>query len=201
MASLLGARPPEIVFTASGTEASNTVMASCCQVDGASPHVVISSFEHPAILESAARVAELGGTVTQVDPGPTGVVSAEAYAEALTPASRLACLMLANNELGTVQPVREVAEVCRRRGVPVLCDAVQAVGKIPVRLDELTVDYLVLAGHKFHGPLGAAALWVGSDQELTPLLAGGGQERRRRSGTPDVPAIVGSGPVLRAGAS
>jgi cysteine desulfurase len=193
VAALIGGSPPEVVFTASGTEAANAVVSSCCDVDGTSPHVVVSSFEHPAIRESAARVERRGGRVTSIDPGASGTVLSSAYQEALGPDTRLACLMLANNELGTIQPVEELAEICRRRGIPVLADGVQAAGKIPISVERLGIDFLIIGGHKFHGPLGAAALWVRGDRELTPLLVGGGQERSRRSGTLNVPAIVGFG--------
>ena len=126
-------------------------------------------------------------------PGPDGVVPAAAIVAALTGDTRLVCLMLANNELGTLQPVAEVAAACRERGVPVLCDAVQAIGKVPVDVRELGVDWLTLGGHKFHAPLGAAALWVRKGVELAGLLVGGSQERRRRASTENVPAIVGLG--------
>ena len=105
--------------------------------------------------------------------------------------------MLANNEIGTLQPVAEIASLCRARGVPVLCDAVQAVGKMAVDARALDVDYLTLGGHKFHGPLGAAALWVRRGNNLDPLLVGGAQERRRRAGTENVPALVGLGTACR----
>jgi cysteine desulfurase len=124
------------------------------------------------------------------------VVPAEEVVRALRPDTRLVALMLANNELGTLQPVAEVAAACHERGIPVLCDAVQAVGKIPVDAPSLGVDYLVLGAHKFHGPLGAAALWT--RQELSPYLVGGSQERRRRAGTENVPAIVGLGAAAAA---
>lgn len=106
--------------------------------------------------------------------------------------------MLANNEIGTLQPVSEVSNACRERGIPVLCDAVQAVGKIPVDVRQLGADYLVLGAHKFHGPLGAAAIWVRKGRELTGLLVGGSQERRRRASTENVPAIVGFGAAAEA---
>jgi cysteine desulfurase len=109
------------------------------------------------------------------------------------PGTRFAALMLANNELGTLQPVAEVAAALRERGVPLLCDAVQAVGKIPVSVQELGVDYLTLAAHKFHGPLGAAALWIRGGAAFSPLLVGGAQERQRRASTVNVPAVVGFG--------
>ncbi len=193
VAALIGGDSAEIVFTASGTEAANAVISSCCDTDGASPHVVISSIEHPAIRQSAARVESRGGSATSIDPGPAGRLDASDYAAALRDETTLACMMLANNELGTLQPVDELAAVCAERGVPVLTDAVQAAGKVPISVADLGVDFLFLGGHKFHGPLGAAALWVKGGHELRPLLVGGGQERNRRSGTLDVPAIVGLG--------
>jgi cysteine desulfurase len=131
--------------------------------------------------------------VTKVSPREDGVVPAEDVVSALRPDTRLVALMLANNELGTLQPVAAVAAECRRQGIPVLCDAVQAVGKIAVDAPALGVDYLVLGAHKFYGPLGAAALWVRKGAELTAYLVGGSQERRRRAGTENVPAIVGLG--------
>jgi cysteine desulfurase len=125
-------------------------------------------------------------------------VPASAILDALRPDTRLVCLMLANNELGTLQPVAEVAAACRERGIPVLCDAVQAVGKIPVDVSSLGVDWLVLGAHKFHGPLGAAAVWVRKGRELEGLLVGGSQERRRRASTENVPAIAGFGAAAEA---
>jgi cysteine desulfurase len=193
VADLLGGRPSEIIFTSSGTEANNAVMfdiARRCEHRG---HLLLSAIEHPSIRESANRLEAAGMEVTRVSPGPDGVVAASAMLGALRPDTQLVCLMLANNELGTLQPVAEVAARCREVGVPVLCDAVQAVGKIAVRVQELGVDYLTLGGHKFYGPLGAAALWVRSGLELDSLLVGGPQERRRRASTENVPAIVGLG--------
>ena len=193
VAALIGARPLEIVFTASGTESNNAVLLGL-----SSGHLVISSIEHPSIREGAARLERMGFEVARVPPGPDGVVPAQAMIAALRPDTRLACLMLANNELGTIQPVAEVAGACRERGIPLLCDAVQAAGKIPVDVRKLGVDYLVLGAHKFHGPLGAAALWVRKGLPLTGLLVGGSQERRRRASTENVPAIVGFGAAAEA---
>jgi cysteine desulfurase len=133
-----------------------------------------------------------------VSPGADGVVPAEAVIESLRPDTRLVALMLANNELGTLQPVAAVAAACRARRIPILCDAVQAVGKIPVDVDELGVDYLTVGAHKFHGPLGAAALWVRKGVEIAPYLIGGGQERRRRAGTENVAALAGFGEAAAA---
>jgi len=195
VARLLAAEPLEIVFTGSGTEANNAVIESCCSVSHleTSGHLVVSAFEHPSIEESAARFEARGGRVTRVAPGTDGVVDWRDFAAAMEDDTRLACLMLANNELGTVQPVSQAAVSCREQSVPLLCDATQAAGKIEVNVVDLGADFLVLAAHKFHGPLGAAALWVSGRRDLTPLLVGGGQERRRRAGTLNVAAIVGLG--------
>jgi cysteine desulfurase len=196
VAALLNARPLEVVFTASGTEANNAVLFHIARKAGRRGHLVISAIEHPSVREAAARLAEEGMEVTRVSPRADGVVSAEEVVRALRPDTRLVALMLANNELGTLQPVAEVAAACHERGVPVLCDAVQAVGKIPVDAPALGADYLVLGAHKLYGPLGAAALWT--RQEISGHLVGGSQERRRRAGTENVPALVGLGAAAAA---
>jgi cysteine desulfurase len=193
VAALIGARPPEIVFTASGTEALNAVIFSCGRRAGWRGHLVISAFEHPAVVAAAERAEARGMSVSRVPPDGDGRVAAAAMLRAVSEETRLVCLMLANNEVGTLQPVAEVAGGCRDRGVPVLCDAVQAVGKIDVQVEELEVDYLVLGAHKFQGPLGAAALWLRGGADFEPFLVGGGQERRRRASTVNVPAVVGLG--------
>lgn len=199
VAALLGARPAEIVFCASGTEANNAVLfdLALASAAGAPRRVVISGFEHPSVREAAKRLGERGFEILAVAPRGGSVDADEMIAalgpQADRPAASLAALMLANNELGTIQPVGEVARAARALGVPLLCDAVQAVGKIPVRVADLEVDALVLGGHKFHGPLGAAALWLRKGFDLSAYLVGGSQERRRRAGTENVPAIVGLG--------
>jgi cysteine desulfurase len=202
VAALLGARPPEVIFTASGTEANNAVLFDLAAGrPGSRPgHLVISAIEHPSIREAAARLEQMDWEVTRVSPGADGVVPAAGMISALRPDTMLVALMLANNELGTLQPVAEVAAACRERGIPVLCDAVQAVGKIPVDVHALGVDYLVVGAHKFHGPLGAAALWVRKGKEVAPYLVGGGQERRRRAGTENVAALAGFGEASAAAA-
>ncbi len=200
VAALLGARPAEIVFTSSGTEANNAVLfdlAFAPSKDGLPKRVVTSGFEHPSVREAANRLGERGFQIDRIAPRG-GTVDADEMIAALEPrpdrpAASLAALMLANNELGTIQPVAQVARAARAFAVPVLCDAVQAVGKIPVSVADLDVDALVLGGHKFHGPLGAAALWLRKGFDLHGYLVGGSQERRRRAGTENVPAIVGLG--------
>lgn len=199
VAALIGGRPPEVVLTASGTEGNNAVMFDVARRAGGKGHLVISSLEHPSIREAAARLEKDGMEVTRVSPEADGVVEASRMTAALRPDTKLVCLMLANNELGTVQPVAEVAAACRELGIPVLCDAVQAAGKIPVDVRALGVDWLVLGAHKFHGPLGAAAVWT--RKELGSFLLGGSQERRRRASTENVMAIVGFGAAAEAAAA
>ncbi|HYN21215.1 MAG TPA: cysteine desulfurase family protein, partial [Thermoanaerobaculia bacterium] len=203
VAALIGARPVEIVFTASGTEGNNAVIFGQAHAGGhvGGGHLVLSSVEHPSVREAAARLEREGIAVTRVSPGPDGVVPAAEMIAALRPDTRLVCLMLANNELGTLQPVAQVAEACRQQGVPMLCDAVQAVGKIPVDVRALGIDFLIVGAHKFHGPLGAAAVWVRKGREMHGLLVGGSQERRRRASTENVPAIAGFGAACAAAKS
>ncbi len=193
VARLLGASPPELVFCASGTEANNAVVFSCARQARGRRHFVISGFEHPSVLKAATRLEGEDYEVSRIAPEADGCVDPARFLEAVRPDTALVCLMLGNNELGTLQPVREIAVGCRERGVPILCDAVQAVGKVPVDVGELDVDYLTIGGHKFHGPLGAAALWIRAGVELEPYLIGGGHERHRRASTVNVPAIVGLG--------
>jgi len=198
VAALLSAEPPALVFTASGTEANNAVVLGRVRRGGPGGHLVISALEHPSVREAAALVEREGTAVTRVVPGADGVVAADAMIAALRPDTRLVCLMLANNELGTLQPVAEVARACRERRVPLLCDAVQAAGKIALDVRALGADFVVVGAHKFGGPLGAAALWMRSGSELPSLLVGGSQERRRRAGTENVPAIAGFGAAAEA---
>lgn len=201
LARLLGGVPQEWVFSASGTEANNAVIFGLAHraQKGAKHlpgHMVISALEHPSILRAAERLEAEGCRVTRLAPDANGVIDAEVLADSLEQDTFLACLMLANNEVGSIQPVRRAAELCRQHGVPVLCDAVQAVGKIPVHTQDLAVDYLTLGAHKFYGPLGCAALWVRGGAVFESYLVGGGQERRRRASTENVPAIVGLGAAL-----
>jgi cysteine desulfurase len=193
LAALIGAAPGEVVFTASGTEANNAVVRSAWSGVPPRGRFVLSAFEHPSVEAVAAELAATGVEVVRVAPGPGGCLEPSDVLAAVEPGTRLVALMLANNELGTVQPVAEVALACRERGVPVLCDAVQAAGKLPIDVRSLGVDYLTLGAHKFHGPLGAACLWLRPGAAFSPLLIGGSQERRRRAGTEKVAAIVGFG--------
>lgn len=191
--SLLGAKSGRVVFTASGTEANNGVIFTLARKHKNRGHLITSFLEHPSIHAAVDRVVEEGMEVTRLSPGSDGRVSVRDVADTLRDDTRLVCLMAANNELGTLQPVAEVAAECRRRGVPVLCDAVQSVGKVPVDVQAMGVDYLVIGGHKFHGPLGVAALWIREGAEIEPWLLGAPQESGLRAGTENVPGIVGLG--------
>jgi cysteine desulfurase len=192
VASLLAVSPQELVFTASGTEANNAVLAAL-PTHHEGGHLVLSAFEHPSVSAAADRLAQRGFSISRVRPAADGRVAPPAVAAELRADTRLVCLMLANNEIGTVQAVKEVAALAHERRIPVLCDAVQAVGKVPFSASELDVDYLTIGAHKFYGPLGAAALWIRRGAEFSPLLVGGSQERHRRAGTLNVPAVVGLG--------
>ena len=193
VALLLGATPVEIVFTASATEANNGVVRSCVRAEDESSHFVVTGMEHPSVSAVACDLERSGIEISWVAPNRDGVVESDRVIEAVRPETSLVSMILANNIIGTIQPVQRVAERCRELGVPILCDAVQAIGKIPVSVTELSVDFLSIGAHKFYGPLGAAALWIRKEVDLHPYLLGGSQERNRRAGTMNVPAIVGMG--------
>ncbi len=190
VAYLIVANPRDIVFTSSGSEANNTIV---CSYSEPTSRFAVSSMEHPSILVSMESQGRKGAVIDWVVPEADGRCSVDRWDQTLSEGTSLAILMLANNEIGTIQPVREVAAVAADRGVPVLCDAVQAVGKIPVSVEDLGVDYLVLGGHKFHGPGGTAAAWIRPGSRWTPLLLGGSQETGRRASTVNVASVVGLG--------
>ena len=192
IADLLDARPEEIVFLSSGSEANNMVIRSVVG-EPLGSRIVVSAFEHPSVMEMARRLESEGADVVRITPRVDGMIAVSDVEEALSPATRLVALMRANNEVGTLQPVREVADLCRTTEALLLCDAVQAVGKVPVTATDLGADFVTLAGHKFGGPSGVAALWVRTGVEVQPLLVGGGQERGRRASTENVASIVGLG--------
>jgi cysteine desulfurase len=199
VAALIGAEPAEVVFTSGGTEADNLALRGIA--DLAEPagrrHLVVSAIEHEAVLQTSRALHKRGWDVSYVRCGTSGVIEVADVAAAIRDDTALVCVMHANNETGTIQPIAEIAAAARSRGVPVHTDAVQAVGKIPVAVRQLGVDLLALTAHKMQGPKGAGALFVRRGTKLAPLLTGGRQERNRRGGTENVPAIVGFGVAAR----
>ncbi len=193
VASSIGARPDEIIFTSGGTESNNLAFHGVAAARGGG-HVITSAIEHPAVLEVVLAMEgsrDIEMTIVGVDS--RGRVDPAAVEEALRPSTVLVSLMLANNEVGTLQPVVEVAKICRERGVAVHTDAAQAVGKVPVNIDELGVDLLSIAGHKLYAPKGVGALYVRRGTAIEPFARGAGHERGLRPGTENVLEIVGLG--------
>lgn len=199
VAALIGARPEEVILTGGGTEANNLALFGALRrARGPARRVVTSAIEHPSVLAVMGQLEDEGYEVTRVAPDRTGRIEAGRMLEAAGPDTALVSLMLANNEIGTVQPVAELGRALRARGIPLHCDAAQAAGKIPVDASELQADLISIAAHKFGGPQGAGALYVRRGMELAPLLRGGGQELNRRPGTENVAALAGLGAAARA---
>jgi len=193
VASLIGAHPSEIVFTGSGTEADNLALRGPLERSPEGSHLIVSAFEHPAVIETAKYLETRGVEVTYLPVGGDGVVSPESLAAALRSNTRLVSIMAANNVIGTIQPVHELAELARRHGALFHTDAVQAAGKVPIDVTRTPIDMLSLSAHKIHGPKGVGALYVRAGVDLQPVVFGGGQERGLRSATENVPGIVGFG--------
>ena len=190
LAAHIGAESGAVVFTSGGTEANN--MAIFGTLAGQSPgRIVTTAIEHPSVLRPLERFAQQGWDLVRVRPERDGVVAAEAMAEAIDGDTRLVCMMAANNETGAIQPVAQVSAHCRAMRIPVLVDAVQALGKIPLDLRDWGADFVSLSAHKIGGPKGVGALVVRRGHSLQELAPGGGQERKRRSGTENVPGIAG----------
>jgi cysteine desulfurase len=191
LASLIHANPTEIVFTGGGTEADNLAVLGVAR--GARGHVVTTAIEHPAVLMAVGQLEREGLAVTAVRVGSSGIVSPDDIRRALRPDTVLVSVMHANNELGTVQPIAEIARVTREAGIPLHVDGVQALGKIPVDVDALGVDLYSMSGHKLYAPKGVGALYVRRGAKLQPIVFGGHHERDRRPGTENVAGIVAFG--------
>ena len=198
VAALLGASPREIFFTGGGTESDNLAVLGLARA--ASPekrHVVVSRVEHAAVREAARRLEVEGFEVTRVGVDADGLVDAAEFAEALRGDTALAAVVWANNEVGTVEPVEELAGICAERDVPFHSDAVQAAGRLQLDVREARVSTLALSAHKLYGPQGVGALYVREGVAVEPILFGGGQERGLRSGTENVAGTVGLGEAAR----
>ena len=193
VATLLGASAREIVFTGSATESNNTALNAALSADPAKRHIVTSAVEHSAVLNHAIFLEKHGYSVTRLPVDRDGLLSLAGLDAAITSATAVVSLMWANNETGVLFPVADIAALCERRGVRFHCDAVQAVGKLPINLKNLPVDYLSLSAHKIGGPKGVGALFVGKSAPFVPHLHGGHQERGRRGGTENVAGIAGLG--------
>lgn len=198
VAGLLGALPEEIVFTSSGTEADNQALIgiSIAQ-EKKGDHIITSRIEHHAVLHTAQFLEKRGLSVTYLPVDSTGLIDPDAVRAAITDKTILVSIMHANNEIGTVQPIREIGAICQERGVLFHTDAVQTVGHLPINVREMNIDLLSLSGHKLYGPKGVGALFVRKGVRIAPLIHGGGHERGRRSSTENVPGIVGLGEACR----
>jgi cysteine desulfurase len=201
VAELIGASENEIIFTSGATESNNLAIKGVARMyRHKGNHIITVATEHKAVLDPCKRLAHDGYEVTVLPVDEYGQVDPQAVADAIRPQTILVSVMLANNEIGTIQPLAEIGAICRERNVPLHTDAAQAVGKIPVHVDELQVDLLSLSGHKIYGPKGIGALFVrkrGKRVRLEPQIDGGGQESGLRSGTLPVPLIVGLGEACR----
>ena len=186
VAALIGASPEEVVFTSGGSEANNAALKGVFfkrKTSTGAPHVITTAIEHPAILAPCQFLESLGAQVTQLPVDSTGLIDPDHVRDAITPDTVLVSVMHANNEVGTVEPITEIADITRTRGIPFHTDAAQSVGKIPTRVTDLGVDLLSIAGHKLYAPKGIGALYVRSGLELEPFVHGAGHERGRRAGT------------------
>ena len=197
VAELIGCRPIEVVFTSGATESDNLALKGVAYAyRDKGTHLVTSQVEHPAVLDTCKRLEKEGFQVTYLPVDRYGMVDPDDVAKAVTPKTTLVSVMLANNEVGTIQPLAEIGRLCKAKGILLHSDAVQGVGKIPVKVDGLGVDLLSLTAHKLYGPKGVGALYVrmGNPRvRLVPQMDGGGHEKGRRSGTLTVPGIVGLG--------
>lgn len=199
IARCLGCMPKEIFFTSGGTESDNQAIMSAAMLGAKQNkrHIISTAFEHHAVLHTLRRLKEQGFEIQLLDVGAEGNITAAQVEEAIRPDTCLVTVMFANNEIGSVLPIAEIGEVCRAHGVLFHTDAVQAAGHIPVNVKKQNIDMLSLSAHKFHGPRGIGALYVKRGIELTSLMEGGGQERGKRPGTENLPAIMGMAAALK----
>ena len=195
VAALIGAEPDEILFTSGGTESNNTIFYGI-KFQGEKfdlSHIITSSIEHDAVLEPIREFEKNGCQVTYLPVDERGIVNSDDITNSITPQTVMVSIMFANNEVGTIQPIKEISKICNKYQIPLHTDAVQAVGKIPINVKELGVDALSISSHKINGPKGVGALFIKKGFTVAPYLLGGGQENGMRSGTENVASIVGFG--------
>lgn len=200
VARAIGAEVSEIIFTSGGTESNNAVIKGVIKATG-KKHVITSRIEHHAVLHPIQYARGEGVRATYLDVKPKGYVTAEQVADAITEETALVSLMHVNNEIGAINPIEEIAEVCREKGVAFHTDSVQSVGKLPVDVSKTPVDFLSISAHKIHGPKGIGVMYVRGGSRWKSWMEGGSQERRRRGGTLNVPGIVGLGKAIELAAT
>ncbi len=203
VAALVGAEPGDLIFTGGGTEADNLALRGAAEALDSSGrrHLVVSAIEHEAVLNTAKALAKRGWTVSWLPVSASGEIDPVALRDAMTPSTSIVSVMHANNEIGTIQPVAELAAVAHEHRAVFHTDAVQSAGKVRVRVADLGIDMLSMSAHKLGGPKGVGALWVRRGTSMQPAMTGGRQERGRRAGTENVPAIVGFGVAASAAAA
>ncbi len=193
VAELIGAKPEEILFTSCGSESDNTAIMSAIQSQPEKKHIVTTKVEHPAVLNLAQYLEGKGYEITYIPVDFKGRIDMDAYAESLKKDTAIVSIMYANNEVGNIYPIQQMAEMAKEQGILFHTDAVQAVGKVPMNMQTLPVDFLALSGHKLHAPKGVGALYIRKGTRFRPFLRGGHQERGRRAGTENVPYMIGMG--------
>lgn len=197
IAGALGAKPEEIYFTAGGTEADNWAIKAAAEAYRAKGnHIITSKIEHHAVLHTCQWLEKQGYEVTYLDVDESGIVKLDQLKKAVRPETILISIMFANNEIGTIQPVKEIGQISREHGILFHTDAVQAFGQIPIQVDELGIDMLSSSGHKLNGPKGIGFLYIRKGVKIRSFIHGGAQERKRRAGTENVPGIVGYGAAV-----
>ena len=200
IADILGAEPREIYFTSGGSEADNQAIVSMAKfgkIKGNKKHIISTKFEHHAVLHTLNKLEKEGYEVTLLDVHEDGLVRPEELEAAIREDTALVTVMFANNEIGTIQPIKEISEICHKHGVPFHTDAVQAMGHIPVNVKEMGIDLLSLSGHKFHAPKGVGVLYAKRGLPLFNVIEGGAQERGKRAGTENIPGIVAMAAALK----
>ena len=199
VADIIGAQPKEIYFTSGGSEADNQAIVSMAKFGAlkGKKHLISTKFEHHAVLHTLKQLEKQGFEVTLLDVHEDGVVRLEDVEAAIREDTALVTVMFANNEIGTVQPIKEIGALCRSKGIPFHTDAVQAAGHMPINVKEMNIDLLSMSGHKFHAPKGVGVLYARKGMPLFNIIEGGAQERGKRAGTENIPGIVALAAALK----